>query len=189
MKTLFNVDSVNTNSLLAVIEAVSKKHHMLALTGVYFKANKEANTLEVVATNSTIMNKVVINNALFDESFNNLVIDSESLKQALNKYKNMNISLRIDKEDNDDYFLLIGSDKYLIKVIKNEYPNIDNIKVFNDENDCHITLSVDVLERLLKTLKTSKKDFVKFTFKNTLNKPFKATIGDDINIIACPCKE
>lgn len=184
MTNLFTVDSVNTNSLLAVTEAVNKKNTHSILAGVCFRANKERYALHVCATDCYVFTNVIYNDvSSFDLEFESIVIDSENLKQILSKYKNMNVPLTVAQENND-YFMFVGADKYLIKTLEGNYPNTENIKFCDSDDDCCISLTTDVLERLLKTLKTSKKDFIDFRFKSQKQSNFKVKIGSNINIVA-----
>ena len=191
MEQLLKIDGMNARSVLSIIETASNKDIRPILTGVCFHRTAN-NELELVSTDSAILSRTTIQDATMSDDFNEIVISSDSLK-VLKDYKKYPVVLTIFK-DNDEYVMEVNGNKHFIKVINGDYPNTSGITVKSDDDDYTISLSQNVIEKLLKTIKASGSETVSITFNTKSNmKPFKAVIKKcydlPIDIIATPVRE
>ena len=185
---LFQINNINVRNILALIETTSSKGVRPVLNGVCFHRSSN-NEMHIASTDTSIMCKVEINNVIMNEQFNELVISGDSLK-FLKDYKRYRVNIIVYKCESM-YIMRVNDTNHIVNVINYEYPNVSNIKFVNSDNDYTISLSQNVIEKLLKVMKSSNNEVVTITFNTSSKmKPFKCYMKnyDDMNIdiIAVP---
>lgn len=187
MEQLFRIDSIDVRTILSLIETSDKSDRRPILTGLHFYRNED-NKLSVVSTDSAVLARTIIDNATLEDNFTEIVICAESLK-ILKDYKKYPLTMVVYR-DNNECVMELNGEKHFVKIIDGVYPKTSGIKMNESDSNYTISLSKNVLEKLLKVVKASENECIELTFDTTKKyAPFGAKpkgCGVKIEMIATP---